>query len=242
MLRVFFASLMAFFAISASSAADVLKVATAPNYPPFEFIDDSNKIAGFDIDLLAAVAAKTGVKYELVAMSFDAIIPALKSGKIDGAISAMSATPQRIKAIDFTKPYYTTENLFIKRADNAGLTDKNGLKGKKIGVQLGTVQEIAANEINGAKVAASEDIFGAIMALKSGKIDAVLVDSSIGYGYLKKNSDLVEFLKEPDGSEGFSMAFDKGKQSDFIAKFNAAVEELKADGSFDKLLEKYDLK
>ena len=69
-----------------------------------------------------------------------------------------------------------------------------------------------------------------------------MLDSSIGYGFLKKNPELEEFFKEIDGSEGFSMAFDKGKQADLIAKINAALEEMKKDGSYDKLLEKYDLK
>ena len=109
-------------------------------------------------------------------------------------------------------------------------------------MQLGTVQESAANEIQGAKVAPFEEIASAILALKAGKIDAIAVDSSIGYGYLKKNDDLEAFLKEPDGSEGFSAAFDKDKQTELIAKFNAAVDELKKEGAFDKILEKYDLK
>ncbi|TWO22668.1 basic amino acid ABC transporter substrate-binding protein [Campylobacter hyointestinalis] len=225
-----------------SHAADVLKVGTNAAYPPFEFIDEQNKIAGFDMDLIDALSKKVGFEYKIVNMSFDGLIPALKAGKIDAVAAAMSATPERIKAVSFTKPYYTTENLFIKQAKNGDLTSKQNLEGKKIAVQLGTVQEIAARTIKGVKVMANEDIFAAIMALKNGKVDAVLVDSSIGYGYLNKNKDLAEFLKEPDGSEGFSIAFDKDKHTDLISKINQAVEELKNDGTYDKLLEKYNLK
>ncbi|CUU91137.1 basic amino acid ABC transporter substrate-binding protein [Campylobacter hyointestinalis] len=229
-------------AASFSHAADVLRVGTNAAYPPFEFIDEQNKIAGFDMDLIDALSKKVGFEYKIVNMSFDGLIPALKAGKIDAVAAAMSATPDRIKAVSFTKPYYTTENLFIKQAKNGDLTSKQNLEGKKIAVQLGTVQEIAARSIKGVKVMANEDIFAAIMALKNGKVDAVLVDSSIGYGYLNKNKDLAEFLKEPDGSEGFSIAFDKNKHTDLIAKINQAVEELKNDGTYDKLLEKYNLK
>lgn len=225
-----------------SHAADVLRVGTNAAYPPFEFIDEQNKIAGFDMDLIDALSKKVGFEYKIVNMSFDGLIPALKAGKIDAVAAAMSATSERIKAVSFTKPYYTTENLFIKQAKNGDLTSKQNLEGKKIAVQLGTVQEIAARSIKGVKVMANEDIFAAIMALKNGKVDAVLVDSSIGYGYLNKNKDLAEFLKEPDGSEGFSIAFDKDKHTDLIAKINQAVEELKNDGTYDKLLEKYNLK
>lgn len=229
-------------AVGFSHAADVLRVGTNAAYPPFEFIDEQNKIAGFDMDLIDALSKKVGFEYKIVNMSFDGLIPALKAGKIDAVAAAMSATPERIKAVSFTKPYYTTENLFIKQAKNGDLTSKQNLEGKKIAVQLGTVQEIAARTIKGVKVMANEDIFAAIMALKNGKVDAVLVDSSIGYGYLNKNEDLAEFLKEPDGSEGFSIAFDKDKHTDLIAKINQAVEELKNDGTYDKLLEKYNLK
>lgn len=225
-----------------SHATDVLRVGTNAAYPPFEFIDEQNKIAGFDMDLIDALSKKVGFEYKIVNMSFDGLIPALKAGKIDAVAAAMSATPDRIKAVSFTKPYYTTENLFIKQAKNGDLTSKQNLESKKIAVQLGTVQEIAARSIKGVKVMANEDIFAAIMALKNGKVDAVLVDSSIGYGYLNKNKDLAEFLKEPDGSEGFSIAFDKNKHTDLIAKINQAVEELKNDGTYDKLLEKYNLK
>lgn len=221
--------------------ANTLKVGTSPNYPPFEFIDNNNKISGFDIDLLDEISKRTGFKYELVSIGFDALIPALKSGKIDIAASAMSATPQRMKAIDFTKSYFFTENLYIKRANDASLKTKDDLKGKKLSAQLGTVQEMAANETT-AKVVAMEDVAASIMALKANKVDAVVVDSLVGYGYLKNNPDLVEFFKENDGSEGFSMAFDKNKHKELIEKFNKAIDEIKADDTFDKLLTKYELK
>ena len=80
------------------------------------------------------------------------------------------------------------------------------------------------------------------MGLKNEKIDAIIIDSSIGYGFLKKNPELEEFYKEIDGSEGFSLAFNKNKNSELIAKINAAIDEMKKDGSYDKILEKYDLK
>ena len=237
-MKKIFALLLASFVVL--SAAE-LKIGTAANYPPFEFIDENGNIAGFDIDLLDAVSKKAGFRYKLVNLSFDGLIAALKTGKIDGIISAMSATDERKKSVDFTAPYYVTENLYIHKK-GSDIKDKASLNGKKIGVQLGTVQEGAANDIQGAKVAPFEEIASAILALKAGKIDAIAVDSSIGYGYLKKNDDLEAFLKEPDGSEGFSAAFDKDKQTELIAKFNAAVDELKKEGVFDKILEKYDLK
>lgn len=230
------------FAALISLGAAELKIGTAANYPPFEFVDSQNKISGFDIDLLDALSKKVGFEYKLVNMSFDGLIAALKTGKLDGIISAMSATDERRKSVDFTNAYYSTENIYLRKKGNSQITDKSSLSGKKIGVQLGTVQEGAAKMIKNAKVVPSEEMGSAILALKAGKVDAVVVDSSIGYGYLKQNADLEEFFKEADGSECFSMAFDKGKQTELIAKINAALEEFKKDGTYDKILEKYDLK
>ncbi|MBR8462521.1 transporter substrate-binding domain-containing protein [Campylobacter sp. faydin G-105] len=217
----------------------VIKLGTSADYQPFEFIDDKNQITGFDVDLVAEIGKKIGVKFQIQNISFDGLIPAIKTGKIDAIASAMSETPERAMSIDFTKPYYNTENLFIRKK-GSDVSEEN-LKDKKIGVQLGTVQEMAAQKITDKVVPADAPV-SSILALKSGKIDVVLIDSSIGYGYLKQNDDLEEFLKLPDGSNGFSIAFDKGKHTELITKINKALDELKKDGTFDALLAKYDLK
>ena len=141
-----------------------------------------------------------------------------------------------------TKPYYLTENIYLKKKGNDALKAKEELAGKKVGVQQGTIQELAANAINGAKVVPSEDTVPLIMGLKVGKFDAVILDSSIGYGFIKKNPEVEAFFKEVDGSEGFSIAFDKNKQSELIAKINQILDEMKKDGSYDALLKKYELK
>lgn len=224
-----------------ANAADI-RVGLAANYPPFEFINDQNKITGFDLDLLEEISKKAGFTYEIVNMSFDGLIPALKSGKLDAIMSAMSATDERRKAVDFTDPYFHTKNVYIKQAKNTNLKSKDDLNGKKVGVQLGTVQEMAVQKIPGVKITANSETYSVVMALKSGKIDALCFDDLVGAEYLKKNSDLVAFFNEPDGSEGFSIAFDKNKQTNLIKKINQALKDIKKDGSYDKILEKYGLK
>lgn len=217
-----------------------IKVGLSADYPPFEFRNEKNEIDGFDVALLRALGEKIGFDVSFQDISFDGLIPALKAGKIDAIASAMSATAERKTSIDFTDSYYTTENLFLrKKGTNISQQD---LAKSKIGAQLGSVQEMAASKINGATVVPSDTPLTAILNLVAGKVDAVIVDSSIGYGYLKTNDDIEEFLKLPDGSEGFSIAFDKGKQTELIAKINAALGELKSSGEFDKILEKYNLK
>lgn len=222
--------------------AEIIKVGTNANFPPFEYLDENNKITGFDIELVDALSKKIGFEYEIVNMGFDGLIPALKSGKIDMIASGMSATEARKKAADFTDSYFLTENVFMKRAEDKTINSKDDIKGKSVGTQLGTVQEIAIRELKDIKPVTMEDPITVILALKNGKIDVAVFDTSVAYGYIRQNPEIVEFHKEPDGSDGFSFAFNKGKKTELVAKINEALKELKEDGTFDKLLDKYSLK
>ncbi|EKR5468354.1 basic amino acid ABC transporter substrate-binding protein [Campylobacter upsaliensis] len=223
-----------------SNASLSLRVGTAPNYKPFDYKEDA-KLTGLDIDLVNEIAKREGIELTWVEMSFDGLIPALKTGKIDMIASAMSATEDRRKSVDFSDVYYTTKNLYIKKKDNEALNSKEDLEGKIIGVQLGTLQEPAAKAIKDTKVQSNESLSVVIMELKEGKIDAVVADKDVSTGYLKENADLIGFFEEEDGSEGFSFAFDKDKQKEAIEKFNKGLKDLKADGTCDQILTKYEL-
>ncbi|MBK1973356.1 transporter substrate-binding domain-containing protein, partial [Campylobacter sp. TTU-622] len=177
-----------------------------------------------------------------VEMNFDGLIPALKTGKIDMIASAMSVTEERKKNADFSNTYYMTKNLYIKRKDDTSLTTKDDLANKKIGVQLGTLQENAAKNIKNAIVEANADLNVAILALKNKKIDAIILDKDVAKGYLEQNTDLSSFFEEDDGSSGFSFAFDKDKQKELIEKINQTLEKLKQNGIYENLLIKYQLK
>lgn len=223
-----------------SNASLSLRVGTAPNYKPFDYKEDA-KLTGLDIDLVNEIAKREGIELTWVEMSFDGLIPALKTGKIDMIASAMSATEDRRKSVDFSDVYYTTKNLYIKKKDNETLNSKEDLEGKIIGVQLGTLQEPAAKAIKDTKVQSNESLSVVIMELKEGKIDAVVADKDVSTGYLKENADLISFFEEEDGSEGFSFAFDKDKQKEAIEKFNKGLKDLKADGTYEQILTKYEL-
>ncbi|EAL0007918.1 basic amino acid ABC transporter substrate-binding protein [Campylobacter upsaliensis] len=223
-----------------SNASLSLRVGTAPNYKPFDYKEDA-KLTGLDIDLVNEIAKREGIELTWVEMSFDGLIPALKTGKIDMIASAMSATEDRRKSVDFSDVYYTTKNLYIKKKDNEALNSKEDLEGKIIGVQLGTLQEPAAKAIKDTKVQSNESLSVVIMELKEGKIDAVVADKDVSTGYLKENADLIGFFEEEDGSEGFSFAFNKDKQKEAIEKFNKGLKDLKADGTYDQILTKYEL-
>ncbi|HEF1580855.1 TPA: basic amino acid ABC transporter substrate-binding protein [Campylobacter coli] len=223
-----------------TNATLTLKVGTAPNYKPFNYKQDS-KLTGFDTDLVKEIAQKNGIEIVWVETNFDGLIPALKAGKIDMIASAMSATDERRQSVDFTKPYYMSKNLYIKLKNNEALQTKTDLEGKKIGVQLGTLQENTAKAIKDVQVQSNKDLNIAVLALKNNKIDAILADQDTAKGFLAENPDLVSFYQETDGGEGFSFAFDKDKQKDIIEIFNKGIDEAKTDGFYDTLIKKYEL-
>lgn len=217
-----------------------LKVGTAPNYKPFNYKQDS-KLTGFDTDLVEEIAQKNGIEIVWVETNFDGLIPALKAGKIDMIASAMSATDERRQSVDFTKPYYMSKNLYIKLKNNEALQTKTDLEGKKIGVQLGTLQENTAKTIKDAQIQSNKDLNIAVLALKNNKIDAIVADEDTAKGFLAENPDLVSFYQETDGGEGFSFAFDKDKQKEVIEIFNKGIDKAKANGFYDSLVKKYEL-
>ncbi|ECR3050257.1 basic amino acid ABC transporter substrate-binding protein [Campylobacter coli] len=223
-----------------ANATLTLKVGTAPNYKPFNYKQDS-KLTGFDTDLVEEIAQKNGIEIVWVETNFDGLIPALKAGKIDMIASAMSATDERRQSVDFTKPYYMSKNLYIKLKNNETLQTKTDLEGKKIGVQLGTLQENTAKAIKDAQVQSNKDLNIAVLALKNNKIDAIVADQDTAKGFLAENPDLVSFYQETDGGEGFSFAFDKDKQKEVIEIFNKGIDEVKANGFYDGLVKKYEL-
>ncbi|KAA6225263.1 MULTISPECIES: transporter substrate-binding domain-containing protein [unclassified Campylobacter] len=233
--------IVALFIISCANNDEGLKIGIAPNYKPFDYKQDG-KLTGFDVDLVEMIAKKEGIKITWQELSFDGLIPALKTSKINMIASAMSKTEERAKNVDFSDTYYLTKNLYIKHKDNTKLKNKDDLTNLKIGVQLGTLQEVAAKNIKNADVQTNEDLNIAILALKNKKIDAVVADKDVARGYLKENAELEVFFEENDGSSGLSFAFEKDKHKEIILKFNRTLQEFKQDGSYEKLLEKYDLK
>lgn len=220
----------------------LLKLGTSADYPPFEFLDDKNKIVGFDIDLLNAISAKTGIKFEVQNIQFDGLIPALVSGKIDAAMSSMSATEQRAKVVDFSEPYFKTEHLYVSKIDST-FTSKDELAGKKIGVQVGTLQESAARQIQDVIVVPFDSTPTLFASLKVGKIDALMTDSSLGYEFISRSpNEIKAFYSEADGSEGLAIAFAKDKFKTQIEQINKAINEMKNSGELQSIAKKYNLR
>ncbi|EHZ4884830.1 TPA: transporter substrate-binding domain-containing protein [Campylobacter lari subsp. concheus] len=224
----------------ADNQNEILKVGVEASYPPYEFMQDG-KLNGFDIDIIKELAKRVNFKIEFVNMSYDALIPALMGRKIDLAISSMGITPQRAQNVDFSISYFKDKNVYLKHKDN-DFSQKDDLKSKNICVLLGSIQENAAKQILNAKVIASENILNCFLSLDVKKNDVVVTDKASAMNFLKQYPNIIAFYEEDDGSDGFGIAFRKNEFKDLISKVNQHLEEMKKDGTLEKLLVKYNLK
>ncbi len=215
-------------------------VGLSADYPPYEsheMINGEDKIVGFDVDLAEALAKELGVKLKIVDTSYNGLIPMLESNKIDIIISGMSITPKRAESVDFSDSYYSGQNILLikKDSDIASLDD---LKDKTVGVQLGSIQETGAQKA-GLETKAINLITDAVMELKNGKVDAVLVAKVVGDKFLDINDDLKGVYIEELSVDGDLAAAMKKGDKDLTGAVNKMLKDLKDSGEYDKLINKW---
>lgn len=215
---------------------DVLVMATNAEFPPYEYYDGSD-IVGIDAEFAAAIAEKLGMELKIEDMAFDSIIPAVQSGKADFGAAGMTVTEDRQKQVDFSDTYYTGRQVIIVAEGNTEIAGPDDLAGKKIGVQLGTTGDIYASDDYGDdNVERYNKGFEAVQALLQGKIDAVIIDDQPAQTFVKENKGL-KILETEYVEEEYALCFKK--DSELVGKVNEAIAELKKDGTFDAIIDKY---
>lgn len=220
---------------SKEAAGGTLVMGTNAQFPPYEFYQD-NKIVGIDADIAQAIADKLGMKLEIEDMAFDAIVPAVVSGKVDLGAAGMTVTDERKQQVDFTDTYATSTQVIIV-PDNSSIKGKDDLEGKAIGVQLGTTGDSLASKIKGADIERYKKGMEAVQSLTHGKIDAVVIDQATAEAFVKNNEG-IQILKETLSDEHYAMAVKKGN-TELLNQINGALKELKEDGTLDKIVAKY---
>ncbi|UAC47176.1 transporter substrate-binding domain-containing protein [Bacillus aquiflavi] len=219
----------------------VLKMGTASDYPPFEFVDTakSNEIIGFDIDLVKMIGDKLGYEIKVQDYDFSGLIPALQAGKLDLVLSGMTPTAERKESVDFSDVYYEAKHMIVSQKDSK-IETLDDLNGKTLGVQLASIQEEKANELAESlelKVEKRDRIPELVQEILAGRFDAAIIEDKIANGYLKENKDLVGFTIEEDSEEaGYAIAFPK--DSELTEEFNKALKELMENGELEKLEKK----
>lgn len=211
-------------------------VGTNAEFAPFEYLEDG-KTVGFDMDLMAAISKEIGVEIEIKDMAFDGLLPALQAKKVDMIIAGMTATEERKKAVNFSETYYKANQVIITAEDADDISDFEGLKGKKVGVILGFTGDVVVSEIDGVEVKKYNAGYAAIMDLKEGKIDAVVLDGEPAKNFVK-NNDGIKVTSAEGEKEEYAMAVSKDN-AELLEKINTALTTLKGNGTYDKLLKKW---
>lgn len=219
-------------------ADEMIIVATNPEYPPFEYVEGEETV-GYDIDMWKAIAEKAGLTYEIEAMDFDAVISAVAADPNTIGLSGISITDERKLTVAFSKGYINAGLVVIVKADS-GFETADQLKGKLIGVQLGTTSDFAAEEITGMEnVAQYKTFLNAVMDLQGNKLDAVIIDKPVGQAILASLNDpnlvIVDMGLQADW---YGIEVNKNNP-ELLAKIDAALAELEAEGFFEKLAVKY---
>ena len=216
---------------------DVLIMGTNAEFPPYEFYE-GDEIVGIDAEFAAAIAEKLDMKLEIEDMAFDSIIPAVQSGKITFGAAGMTVTEDRQKQVDFSDSYYTGRQVIIVKSDNTEITGPDDLTGKKIGVQQGTTGDIYATDDYGDEnVDRYNKGVEAVQALSQNKLDAVIIDDQPAQTFVEENEGLV-ILETEYVEEDYAMCFKQGND-ELLEKINQAIKDLKEDGTFDEIVNKY---
>lgn len=219
-----------------------LVLGTEATFPPYEGIDEKGNIVGFDIDLGHAIAKKLGVELEIKDIKFDGLIPALMGDTIDIIAAGMTVDEERKKSVDFSDIYYTGLQILVIKEDNNAIKTAADMKGKKIGAQLGTTSEKAANLIPGIEFKSMDKVDQLMLSVKNGMLDGVVVDDTVGVEYVKSISGLkiVKIAELNEGEAGMGIAVKKGN-TELVQLINDTLKELKSSGEFDKLVDKWGL-
>ena len=217
-------------------AKEKIYVGTNAEFPPFEYLENG-EIKGFDMELVYEIGKILDADIKIVDMAFDGLLPALQMKKVDLVIAGMTANEERMKTVSFTQPYYTASQVIIVKEGNDSIKSFNDLKGKKVGVMLGFTGDMVVSEIEGVKIERFNAAYAGIMALQAGKVEAVVLDSEPAKNYVAQNKGLV--LADADAEqEEYAIAVRKNDKA-LLEKVEKALKEIKENGTYDKLLQKY---
>jgi polar amino acid transport system substrate-binding protein len=221
-------------------------VVTENAYPPLQFLDAEGKAIGWEYDAMAEIAKRLNmvVKYENT--SWDAMIPAVSEGQFDIGMTGITIKDDRKEKVDFSDAYMRSEMVMLVRGDEGRFTDAASFKANPellIAAQPGTtpfyvsVYEVLDGDEANPRIKLMETFGATVEALKAGDVDLVLTDGTAGKGYVDASGGGLKIIGGPLGTEDFGFIFPKG--SDLVAPVNAAIADLKADGTLDALNKKW---
>ena len=222
-------------------------VVTENAYPPLQFVDPkSGKQIGWEYDAMNEIAKRLNFKVEYQNTSWDAMIQAVSDGQYNIGMTGITIKEDRKQKVDFSDPYMRSQQFMLVRGDEKRFTDAKtfgAFKDGLVGAQAGTtpfytaVYEVLDGNEQNPRIKLFETFGATVQALKTGDVDTVLTDGTAGKGYVDASGGALKLIGGPLGVEDFGFIFTKG--SDLVAPVNAAIAALKADGTLDKITQKW---
>ena len=214
----------------------VLTMATNAEFPPYEYVEEG-KIVGIDAEIAALIADKLGMELQIVDVAFDSIIPGVQSGKYDMGMAGLTVNDERLEKVNFSTSYAKGVQVVII-PENSDIKSLDDISGKKIGVQTSTTGDIYATDDFGEEAITRYDNGAvAVQALLAGKVDCVIIDNEPAKSYVAANAGL-KILETEYAVEDYAICFNK-EDTELQEKVDAALKELIADGSVQRVVDKY---
>ncbi|MGU3398937.1 amino acid ABC transporter substrate-binding protein [Brucellaceae bacterium D45D] len=224
--------------LDAIKKAGVLKIGTEGTYAPFTFHDKENKLVGFDVEIGEAVADKLGVKPEFVEGKWDGLIAGLDANRYDAVINQVGITEERKQKFNFSNPYIVSKVVLIVKDDNDTIKDFADLKGKKSAQSLTSNYGKIAKDA-GAELVATDGFDQSIQLVLTGRAEATLNDSLSYLDFKKQQPNApVKIAAEKENADASGIIVRKG-DDELVAAINKALDDIKADGTYDKIAQKY---
>ncbi|MCK4939460.1 MAG: transporter substrate-binding domain-containing protein [Rhodospirillaceae bacterium] len=235
---ILFAAVAAMTISSAASAAEKVRIGTEGAYPPFNQIDASGRVAGFDVDIAKALCQQMKVECVFVINDWDTIITGLQQNKYDAIVASMSITAERKKAVDFTDRYYSNTLSVVTKAGSS--TNIGNLSGKNVGAQRATISaQYLEDSVPGAKVKLYDTQENAWLDLAAGRVDAIVADTLPSADWIGS-----------DAGKGFAISGDAIDIGDKIGiairkgdglkgKLNKAIAAIRKNGRYKAINDKY---
>lgn len=224
--------------LAAIKTAGVLRIGTEGTYAPFTYHDESGKLVGFDVEIGEAIAGKLGVKPEFIEGKWDGLIAGLDANRYDTVINQVGITDKRKEKYDFSKPYIVSKAVLIARSDDESIKGFDDLKGKKSAQSL-TSNFGALATAAGAELVGTDGFDQSIQLVLTKRADATINDSLSFLDFKKHKPDAaVKIVAQKEDADASGIIVRKG-QAELVAAIDKALDDIKADGTYQKIADKY---